>query len=59
MDLDEEARAKIRIQTQSDGEIFAEEDSDCIGEVPVRTKVIKLYKYCLLNNFRIDTIVEI
>jgi len=42
MDLDEEGGAKIRNQTQSDGKIFAEEDSDFIGEVPVRTKVIKL-----------------
>jgi hypothetical protein len=59
MDLGAEGGAKRRNQTQSDGKIFAEENSDCIGEVPVPTKVKKLYKCSFFNNFRIDTIVEI
>ena len=59
MDLGAEGGAKRRNQTQSDGKVFAEEDSDFIGEVPVRTKVIKLYKCFFYNNFRIDIIVEI
>lgn len=58
MDLGAQGGAKRRNQTQSDGKIFAE-DSDCTGEVPIRTKVMKLYKCFFFSNFRIGTMVEI
>jgi hypothetical protein len=44
MDLGAEGGAKRRNKTQSDGNIFAYENSDFIGEVPVREKMKKLYK---------------
>lgn len=59
MDLGAEGRAKRRDQTQPDGKILAEEDSDCTGEVSVRTEVIKVPKCIFFSNFRIYTIVEI
>jgi hypothetical protein len=59
MDLGAEGGAKRRNQTQSDGKIFAEEESDCVGEVSIWTKVIKYYKFFFSNTFRIDTIFEI
>jgi len=49
MDLGAEGGAKGRNQTQSDGKIFAEEDSDCRGGVPVRTKAIKVYKFIFFS----------
>jgi hypothetical protein len=59
MDLGTEVGLKRQNQTQSDGKIFAEEDSVCIGEMPVGTKDIKLYKYFFFSNFRIEMIVAI